>query len=199
AFLAPDAAERFVRYAARAVEELGDLCDFWCTINEPNVYAIIGYIVGYFPPGRTGDIRAAVQVMGALARAHAETYRAIHRLQPQARVGWAHNFNIFDPARPRSPLDRRVAGLLDAIYNDFFPRAIRTGSAVFPFSLATGDLHAVKDPCDYVGLNVYYRDLIRFDPRRPGELFGRRSVMAGAPRSDQPVIGFWGEVYPRAI
>src|SRR5262245_61823681 len=54
AFLAPDAAERFVRYATHAVEELGDLCDFWCTINEPNVYALIGYVVGYFPPGRTG-------------------------------------------------------------------------------------------------------------------------------------------------
>src|SRR5262249_10793231 len=45
----------------------------------------------------------------------------------------------------------------------------------------------------------YYRDLVSFDPRRPREFFGRRSVTPAAPRSDQPAEGSWGEVYPQAI
>lgn len=199
AFLAPDAVERFERYTAQAVEALGDLCDFWCTINEPNIYSIVGYQIGDFPPGRKGAVAATVRVQAAMARAHAAAYATIHRIQPAARVGWAQNINTFDPARPNSRLDRRIATLIDSAFNDFFPRAVRTGSARFPFSLAAGDLRAVKDTCDYVGINLYYRDLIHFDLRSATQLFGRREVAPGAPRSDQPVTGSWGEVYPAGI
>jgi beta-glucosidase len=199
AFLAPDAVQTFTRYATHAAEALGDLCDLWCTINEPNVYAVIGYHVGIFPPGKQGDMRSALRVLGALARAHAAVYRAIHRLQPQARVGWAQNYEIFDPARSRSPLDRLSAAVLDAGYNDVFPRAVRSGDAALPFRRAVGNLRTVRDTADYLGINLYYRDLVRFDPRNPRELFARRSVAPGAPRSDQPAAGSWGEVYPQAI
>ncbi len=199
AFLSPDAAQTFARFAGRAVEELGDLCDFWCTVNEPNVYAIVGYVLGDFPPGRTGDAVAAIRVMSTLARAHAAAYRAIHRIQPHALVGWAQNFNTFDPARPSSRLDRLAAGMQDAAFNDFFPRAVFAGGAAFPFSLVAGDLRQVRGTCDYVGINTYYRDLVRFDPRRASELFARRFAAPGALRSDQPMSQAWGEVYPQGI
>ena len=31
-------------------EAFGDRVEWWCTINEPAVYASIGYILGEFPP-----------------------------------------------------------------------------------------------------------------------------------------------------
>jgi beta-glucosidase len=199
AFLAADAPQTFERYARFAVEHLADLCDMWCTVNEPNVYAIVGYVIGDFPPGRQGAFAASARAQANLARAHAATYRAIHQIQPAARVGWAQNFNIFEPSRPDFAPDRWVAAMVDTAFNDFFLRAIRRGAVGFPFGLFAGDLAQVRDTCDYVGINVYYRDLVRFDPRRPGELFGRREVAPGAPRGDQPVTGAWGEVYPAAI
>lgn len=198
-FLAPDAVERFARYAAFAVEELGDLCDFWCTINEPNVYAVFGYQLGDFPPGRKGDVIGTVRAQATMARAHAAAYAAIHRAQPQARVGWAHHFNLFDPARVASRVDRLVTGLQDAAFNDFFPRAVETGRAVPPFSLLAGDLRGVRGTCDFVGINVYYRDVVSLDPRKAAELFGRRFAPAGAPRSDQGISTLYGEVYPQGI
>ncbi|MFI5271525.1 MAG: glycoside hydrolase family 1 protein [Ktedonobacterales bacterium] len=199
AFLWPRAVAHFERYARFVVERLGDLCDFWCTINEPNVYAIVGYVVGDFPPGRRGAFGASVRVQGNLARAHAAAYHAIHTMQPRARVGWAQNFNSFDPARPRFAPDRWVATLQDTGFNEFFPRAMRTGRAGFPYRTISGDLSAVRDTCDFIGINVYYRDLVRFDLLNPGELFGRRVAAPDAPRGDQPVTGSWGEVYPAAI
>ncbi len=199
AFLAGDAAETFTRYATRVVDALGDLCDLWCTINEPNVYALIGYILGMFPPGKTGDVRSAMRVQAAMAHSHAATYRAIHRVQPGARVGWAQNYNIFDPARPGSRLDRMLAGLLDTAYNDVFPRAVRSGGTSPLFRAFTGGLRDVRGTCDFLGINVYYRDLVRFDRHARREFFARREVAAGAPRSDQPAEGSWGEVYPQAI
>ncbi|MGO8948606.1 MAG: glycoside hydrolase family 1 protein [Ktedonobacterales bacterium] len=198
-FLAPDAVARFTAYATYVTEELGDLCDFWCTINEPNVYAVAGYLTGDFPPGHRGDVAAAIRVQGAMARAHAQAYQAIHRLLPEARVGWAQHFMIFDPAKPSSSLDRLIARLQDWGFNDFFPRAVRTGAGALPLGLLTGDLRALRGSCDYVGINVYYRDLVTFDPGHPSELFGRRSIAAGAPEGDPPVEGVLGEIYPAGI
>ena len=162
-FLSLGSVDLFVRYVTRAVESLGDLCDFWCTINEPNVYAIVGYQIGDWPPGRKGAIRAAIRAQANLARAHAAAYAAIHRLQPEARVGWAQNYIIFDPANPRSPLDRLIARVQDAGYNDLFPRAVLTGRAIFPISLLAGDLSAV-----------------RLQPQRIGEVMQRHQRLDAA-------------------
>ena len=198
-FLAADAVTRFDRFTERVVTELGDLCDLWCTVNEPNVYAVQGYLFGAFPPGRRGDAFAVLRVQAALARAHAAAYRTIHRIQPAARVGWAQHVNIFDPANPSNRLDRLAAGLQDAAFNDFFLRAVASGRAAFPLSLVAGDLRAVQDTCDYIGVNVYYRDLVAFDPRAPTELFGRRFADPAGARSDQPIGAEWGEVYPDGL
>ena len=84
-FLAADAMERFDRFTERVVTALGDLCDLWCTVNEPNVYAVQGYLFGAFPPGRKGDALAVLRVQAALARAHAAAYRTIHR-HPASRA-----------------------------------------------------------------------------------------------------------------
>ena len=44
----------FVRYASYVVQRLHDLCDFWITINEPNVYAAQGYALGEREDGFQG-------------------------------------------------------------------------------------------------------------------------------------------------
>jgi len=87
----------------------------------------------------------------------------------------------------------------DAGFNDFFPRAVLTGRAAFPFSLFAGDLSAVKGTCDYVGINVYARDLVAFDLRFPTTLFGRRFAAPGAPRGDGGMDSIYGEIYPVGI
>src|SRR5262249_21771374 len=70
-----------------------------------------------------------------------------------------------------------------------------------PFLLRwiAGDLRGVRGTCDYVGINLYYRDLVRFDLRNPGELFGRRSIAKRAAEGDPPVGGVLGEIYPEGI
>ena len=198
AFLAPSALDLFTRFVARVVEELGDLCDLWCTINEPNVYSVVGYLLGIWPPGHKGDARNTYKVQGTLARAHAAAYRAIHQRQPTARVGWAQNFNFLDPAT-NSPLDRLIADIQDAAYNDFFPRAVLTGRAVFPFNFFAGNLRDVRGTCDFLGINLYYRERVAFSLRHAGQLFGRRFVPKGAPRGDPGLNDFFGEVYPDGI
>jgi beta-glucosidase len=77
-FVAPDIAERFEDYTAHVVAELGDHCDFWCTVNEPNVATVFGYQLGKFPPGHRGNVVGMVRAQAGMARAHAAAYSAIH-------------------------------------------------------------------------------------------------------------------------
>jgi len=43
--------DRFLRFAEKSVNHLGDLIGTACTINEPNVVSFIGYQLALFPPG----------------------------------------------------------------------------------------------------------------------------------------------------
>ena len=55
---------------------LSDRVEWWCTINEPAVYASMGYVLGEFPPG-VRSFKKTRQVSLNLMRAHAQCYRTL--------------------------------------------------------------------------------------------------------------------------
>src|SRR5664279_6618707 len=69
-WLNPDTVHQFLRYAKFVIEELGAFPDYWVTMNEPMVPAILGNVLGKFPPQRH-SIRAYRAVSRSLLRAHA--------------------------------------------------------------------------------------------------------------------------------
>ena len=199
AFLNPESATLFERFARRCVQALGDLCTDWVTFNEPNVYSAMGYALGLFPPGRTGDILGAIRCLGNMALAHAHAYRAIHELQPGAQVGWAHNYLAFQPANPQSPFDRGVVWVEDQLFNQTFLGMIRDGSLPFPLNLIMPELTCVPDTCDFVGLNVYSRFHVAFDPLNGQQFGGRMFVPPDAPQGDAESDLPYGEAYPPVV
>jgi beta-glucosidase len=199
AFLSADAAKLFERFTRRVVEELGDLCRHWVTFNEPNVYASMGYVLGEFPPGRVGDIIAAFRVINAMARIHALAYRSIHTLQPEAKVGWAHNYIVFVPANPKSRLDRWVTHLINELFNESFLRVVEHGRHKFPFNLAAGNTFEAKGACDFVGLNVYSRLHVAFDWKETNQLFARVYVPSHVPQGDCGIERPYGEACPDVV
>ncbi len=78
-WLADDAVERFTRYCERVSRELGELMPWTCTINEPQIVALFGYLTGYHPPGLQ-DAEAWQRVTRTLIEAH----RAVVDLFPRA-------------------------------------------------------------------------------------------------------------------
>lgn len=187
----PDTIALFVRFVRRVVQALGQHCDLWCTINEPNVYGYNGYLEGVFPPGRS-DLKAAMRVIRHMLMGHAAAYREIHAVQPRARVGLAHNLRIFDPANPRSVLDRHAARIVDRAYNEAILRALTRGRWIQP--LGFGLALKLRRTLDWIGLNYYTRDLVAFDRAQKG-LFHRRLHGDEAELLD----GGYGEFYPRGI
>ncbi len=67
---ATDAPERFARFVERSTAHLGDLIGRACTINEPNVVAVLGYTLGRYPPGLKDEITRHFAVNETFVRAH---------------------------------------------------------------------------------------------------------------------------------
>jgi beta-glucosidase len=199
AFLRPGAIERFLVFTRHTVERLSDLCDHWVTFNEPNVYAALGYVLGEFPPGGRGQIRTATRLISILAQAHCAAYDCIHQLQPDAQVGWAHNFAVFRPARQRHTRDAVVTWLINELFNESFLRLIEKGHFAFPLSVFHGKLDGIRNCCDFVGLNVYSRFHVKFDVRLISQLFADVHVPEDVPQGDSGVEQPYGEAYPEAI
>jgi beta-glucosidase len=171
--------ERFVR---KTVEALKEYCTLWCTINEPNVYVMLGYTIGIWPPGG-GGLGFAIQVEANLARAHAAAYRAIHEIQPEARVGYALHYRPTVPRSRWSPLDALVARFRYSGLNLGFPSAVNTGVLRSP--LGSLSLPAVKGTQDYFGLNYYTVDTVWFDLLKPREFFMGTGYPKDADLSEQ--------------
>ncbi len=188
----PETVDRFARYALRVARALAPTCSLWCTINEPNVYAYQGYLAGLWPPGQS-DLGTAMKVIRHLLLGHAAAYDAIHEIQPDARVGFAHNMQVFDPARPASLADRLISALIDRTYNRAILTAHKRGIWTPP--LGFGLVRDLRDTLDWIGLNYYTRELVAFDREASDAFYSRRFHAEDAEMLD----GGYGEFYPEGI
>ncbi len=173
------AAEYYEKYVRKVVQALKDYVNLWCTFNEPNGYATLGFIQGVFPPGKR-DFNLGFKVMVNLVRAHAAAYHAIHQIQPQARVGMAHYYRSLQPAKPWFPLDRLVTRLLMGL-NQVIASAATDG--VVRLVSKRKQVREAKATQDFLGIDYYTRDYVSFDLRHASELFSKRFFREGSERS----------------
>jgi len=171
----------FEKFTRKVVEALKEYCSLWCTTNEPNVYALEGYLRGNFPPGKE-DLKLGIRVQANMARSHAAAYRAIHELQPEGRAGYALHFRPQEPARPWSLLDRLMRNIKFEGINLAFPSAVSTGVLKSP--LGKIPVPEAKGTQDYFGLNYYSVDTVAFNLRNRAELFSRSFFPEGTDLAD---------------
>jgi len=167
---ASGAHEAWLPFVRRVAEELGDLVAFWCTLNEPNIYAYQGWLAGEFPPGRRGDIRGFYSVLANMRRGHQVAYGELARLTPAVPVGIAQHKWLMLPANPARRRDRFAAASAQ-FFMDRWPAGVRWQ-------------RVVEAPCDYLGLNHYSGSLVAFSVMRVGEGFANRFNPPGLPVSD---------------
>ncbi len=187
----------FARFVTKVVQTMGDLCDLWCTINEPNVYALLGYVTdGDMPPGVVNHLQRGMAVLCNMLLGHAAAYQVLHQHQRQARVGIAHHMRYMHPLRDGHPLDGLVAAFQDEIFNQSILNALTKGR--WDLLLRLGhppSARSLRGTLDWIGLNYYSRQCTVYDPHSPGTLFGRLVNMPGAMMSDFE----YGEVYPEGL
>jgi beta-glucosidase len=138
--------EAFARFCWFIAKNLGDEIDLWCTINEPDVYTLMGYIRGIWPPFKKNPVMAFT-VYSNLVEAHKAAYRAIKQACPDAKIGLAKNNVYYEPYRNNNPFDKFAACIHKYVGNTYF-------------------LNRVKKHVDFFGLNYYFFDLIKFDLKK---------------------------------
>ena len=192
---AVDHFERFVRFCAR---EFGSEVDWWCTVNEPEVYAFRSYSEGVWPPGVRDDSRA-LGVMANLLEAHGRAYRVLHaedRVDADgdgqaARVGFAKHRVCLAPLRAWNPLDHVLSYFENRMFNTAVERAAFDGVIDLGIPGARGvrrELPELKGALDWYGLNHYTRWMVKSLAPDPHVL------RPGAPAND---LGW--ELYPEGF
>jgi beta-glucosidase len=194
----PLIADYFSRFVGQVVDALGDLVTFWCTINEPIVYAYNGFLEGYFPPG-VKNPRRAVNVLRHMLLAHGRAYRTVHRLQNNARVGLTHNLRVLLPADPACIADRRATALADQLGNRSILVAITAGRLTSPLGFGQAVTY-LMDTCDYIGLNYYTTARVAFALTRPAAFFIRQFFDPAGELSETTFAGRpYGEINPHGL
>jgi beta-glucosidase len=145
--------------------EYGDLVSHWCTINEPNVVAEMGYRLAYFPP-RQQDPNLCATVLCNFFRAHtiaAEALKAHARLMPS--IGITIAVMAQEPYRPGDAADRAFAARRDLEWNGVCFDALRTGVFSYP-DRDPEPIPGLQQSSTFVGVQYYSR--MRYDAASNG-------------------------------
>jgi beta-glucosidase len=110
-----DAPDLFGRYCERAIEAIGDLVPWACTINEPNVVATMGYLAAAFPPGKQ-DIETRRRVNDVLIAAHRRAADAIHSGPGNAQVGLTLSMAQWWPVEGGEARIERIRRNMEDVY-----------------------------------------------------------------------------------
>ena len=96
-WMAPDTPARFARYCDAVVRALADRVGWYCTINEPGIVALGGYLgVLGFPPGTT-DATSWEKAIAGLVEGQRRSLVAVKGARPEARAGATHSMQAWEP------------------------------------------------------------------------------------------------------
>jgi len=166
--------DRFVDYAQRTVAAFKDRAVNWTTFNEPWCSAFLGYSSGAHAPGRS-EPAASLAAAHHLNLAHGLAYRAIKEVHPQAQVSIVLNSHLPRAWNIADPRDIEAAQKIDILANRIFIDPLTHGQ--YPAQLLAftsdltdwsfvhdGDLEAIVDTVDLVGVNYYSSHMVRYNP-----------------------------------
>jgi beta-glucosidase len=172
---APETIARFVEFARFCAREYGAQVAWWCTVNEPEVFAFRGWSEGIWPPGVRDNSRALAVIANQL-EAHGRAYRVIHeecaRVAPgrATHVSFAKHRVALTPLRAWHPLDRLQCHLENRVFNEAVEQAHADGVIDLGVPGARGvkrHVPELRGALDFYGLNWYTRWGVKALAREP--------------------------------
>jgi beta-glucosidase len=192
-----DMVDYYCDYTSYVAETLGDRVKHFVMLNEPNVFSILGHVLGMHAPG-VQDISAFAATAHHLNLA---TGMGLERLRSQNSTWQLGTVINLQPIEPKTDRDHDIeaAQLFDALWNRFFLEPLYKGQypkivvGMLEDHVQAGDLGQIQQPLDFLGINLYQRILIEADPK---SLVGLRIA---APPPDAELTDMGWEVYPKAL
>jgi len=172
----------------------------WMVFNEPWVFTFLGYIAGIHAPGLR-DRAMGMRAMHIANLAHASALRAMRAAGTAETIGTAFSMSAAYPYT-ESEEDRAAAERQHAFSNDWFLRPLLVGEyprayvdqdrALAEMDIRPGDEAAIKEPLDFIGINLYTRTIAANNPDET--YLGARQVPGPGPKT-----AFGWEVWPAAL
>jgi beta-glucosidase len=194
AFLTENSPEIFADFVEKVVRRLGSRVKLWCTINEPSVYAMQGYLKARFPPAVKAPQQVGI-VFRNLLRAHTAAYQRIKKLEPQAQVGPVVALLLYDPHNNWNLLDVMTARAYNRSLNESHLSYLVNG--IFNFSIPGAKRVSydggIRGAFDFVGLNYYTRFFQKFT------LSGEEPVAEITRVPPEKLTDMRWEIYPEGL
>ena len=193
----------FADYAEIVTRRLGDRVAHWITLNEPWCSAYLGYGIGIHAPGLRNR-QAAVDAAHHLLLGHGLAVPRMRAHLPSgAQVGITLVLNQIYGADERAETVRDVelaneftnGWFLDPIYRGAYPERFFEHMALNPPPVQQGDLENISVPLDFLGVNNYFRVLVRGVQSQP--LADHIEGVSPIPNACYTDMGW--EVYPNGL
>lgn len=207
-----ESVEWFGAYAKVIAEKLGDRVAHWMTLNEPQVFIKYGYGDGINAPGQKLTLHDQLLMVHHSLMAHGRSVQMIrsHAKKP-ATIGWAPVCVVRYPATD-SKADIDAARSLmfasaavptardlwnNSWYNDplvfgHYPAELLELYAKHVPRFADGDFAVMRQPIDFIGVNIY--------EGQPVRAAGGKLGVEYAPRADgHPMTAFKWPVEPKSL
>ncbi len=193
----------FADYAHAVGRALGDRVRYWITLNEPQIFAILGYLTGEKAPG-LADFAVYSAASHHINLAHGLGVQALRDACGKAEIGIAISMLPAQPLRDE-PSDREAAHRFDGFFHRWYLDPMLRGSypedtrellADFPAPVEPSDLRDIHQPLDFLGVNTYSRLFLRDNP----DLYPLRAELLPEhrlPGARYTAMGW--EVYPDAL
>ncbi len=193
----------FADYAEIVTRRLGDRVANWITLNEPWCSAYLGYGIGVHAPGLS-DRQAAIDAAHHLLLGHGLAVpRMRAHLPSTAQVGITLDLNQIYGADERAETVRDVelanefsnGWFLDPVYHGSYPERLFEHMALNPPPIQQGDLDSISAPLDFLGVNNYFRILVRGTRTQP--LADHVENVSPIPNACYTDMGW--EIYPNGL
>lgn len=176
----------FAEFARTCVREFGDRVRHWILLNEGITFTGLGHFFGTHAPGRR-RLRNFFPAVHHCLLAQAEAGRAIKEIRPEAEVGTSIAVAVAHPLSD-SERDRAAARRVSALCRAFVDPAVGRGYPVDDLPLLgridlrvaePGDMERIRFPLDFLGINHYFRVVVRHNALVPHLRFSRANRADG--------------------
>ncbi|AHM61430.1 beta-galactosidase [Flammeovirgaceae bacterium 311] len=160
----------FSDFTSLCARRFGDRVNHWMVLNEPLAFTGAGHFLGIHAPGRRW-LKNFLPAVHHAALCQAAGGRILRQLCPQAQIGSTFSGSWVEPLRPWYPKDVAAAQRTDALLNRLFLEpALGLGYPLqaLPFLqrldkyLLPGDEQLLPFDFDFIGLQLYTREIVRY-------------------------------------
>jgi beta-glucosidase len=191
-----DTAYYFSDYAEQCYNKFGDRVKNWITLNEPFCSAYLGHFTGEHAPG-IRDVSKSFASSHNLLLAHGLSVNKFRDSKcKDGEIGISLNLVPGEPYSDKQE-DVDITKLFNAISNDMFLEPLYYGKypeiindlPFVPVEMSTEDGKIISAKTDFLGINYYSRNVIKYTPRN---LLKYENVI---PESSKVTDMGW-EIYP---